>query len=76
MWGSEFRSQKATDKTYMLRWANTLTYLTPSDEAQLTGSFIRSLFSPASHLSSKALHLGKEVRQGQEAGFRMISAED
>lgn len=74
MWGSEVRSQKATDKLYMLRWA--LIYLTPSNQAQLTGPSVRSLFSPASHLTSKALHLGKEVRQGQEAGFTIISAED
>lgn len=47
------------------RWKDSkaLIHLIARDQTQLTDPFIRSLFSPASHLSIKVLHLGKEGRQ-------------
>lgn len=48
----------------------------PTPLIYLSLETIRSLFSPASHLSSKALHLSKVVRQGQETCFMMISTKD
>lgn len=60
----------------MLKWANALIYLILRDQAQLTGPFITSVFSHASHLSSKTLRLRKGLRQGQKPAFMTIPAED
>lgn len=90
-WEWEVGSQKATGEILVSkgtktclggerkrqRWKDSkaLIHLIPRDQVRLTDPFIRSLFSPASHLSIKVLHLGKEVRQGQGAAFTMILVE-